>query len=227
MAECQAIAGADVEAALEAARKTPSDRSSRVADVNRRDCASATNAYIRNARQDLATTGWVKPKQIDFVARLDGEKGHYEQLQGLHREYCEWLRRKDFVAVAGRLAGRYGEALEAAAAAVIELAHTYRESEPLAPEYETSFIMDDGQGKVLVNERPKRAFEQFVLSIAGLWEHAGNTASAERSGATGTRDSPFLRFVSALNERLPEDVRVDPRKLADAVHYILSKNKTP
>jgi hypothetical protein len=78
-----------------------------------------------------------------------------------------------------------------------------------------------GRGRPPSNE----ALRNFIWQLAHVFERAGGKASAWYDVVSEKRTSPFLRWVIALNEYLPEDARADPKKLPELVHEVCEKRE--
>ena len=74
--------------------------------------------------------------------------------------------------------------------------------------------------------RPQKneAMRNLIWQLADLFGRAGGTPSAGYRYDIGKYDSPFLRWVIALNAYLPEVARVNAARLPELVHSV-AKNR--
>lgn len=228
----------DVDLALVIARTTPKGRQSSVklelTENHKELLADTATAYITWAREDLRVARgdaeWVKPKPIDYALQL---ANHIEALATIHRELAEWRQREDFLLARPgmRALVDYSRALAHAAGEAESLRLIFGDAQPREARW-NAMALGTVDGKIFVNERPMKAFELLIILIARTWEAAGLKASAERTAADASRerrrDTPFVRFVAGLNDRLPDDVRHrNTGGLGDAIDYVLRKQNTP
>lgn len=70
--------------------------------------------------------------------------------------------------------------------------------------------------------RPRKSDSkrELILGLAEIYSRSGKAAGAWYRDADGERHSPFLRFVLALNEQLPRNIRMKAKGLPEFVHEV-------
>ena len=188
------LSDADIEAALAAARKTPSGRKSRTGNIVLKDeekrlCRYHATFFVRMRRYEIDDEASIKDlgprKPLDYGKRLDIM---IRSIRKLRHDLSLWTHHDPAV-------DWYNEEMHQSTYWI--LWDTLEQAARLAKTLKQNTSIEEEPTSLKPREN---ALTTWVGMTAAVWRGAGLPA-------TGQRDAAFTRFISVLMSRLPDDVK--------------------